>query len=200
MGWAGESVLEQVSKSSEDEGSYTPRPEDLNIPHVTPLAGFSRPDLTSFARLDGLGLAATGQRLEPERAVVACRVVEPYQWCRRCGCEGMVRDSVIRRLAHEPLGWRPTVLEVTVRRYRCIECGHVWRQDTTAAAEPRARLSRAAVRWALEGLIVAHLTVAGRRGSRGCVGYRQQRRPGRTQARLDRDRVPLRWCHDHRGR
>jgi transposase len=36
----------------------------------------------------------------------------------------------------------------------------VWRQDTTAAAEPRAKLSRAALRWALEALVLYHLTVA----------------------------------------
>jgi transposase len=63
-------------------------------------------------------------------------------------------------LAHEPLGWRPTTLLVTIRRYRCGDCGHVWRQDTSRAAEPRARLSRRGLRWALEGIVVAHLTVA----------------------------------------
>ncbi len=67
---------------------------------------------------------------------------------------------MIRRLAHEPLGWRPTVLEVTVRRYRCTGCGHVWRQDTSRAAEPRAKLSRRGLRWALEGIVCQHLTVA----------------------------------------
>ncbi|KAA1376148.1 transposase [Aeromicrobium fastidiosum] len=127
---------------------------------ATPPAGLGRPDLTAFARLDGLGLSVTGQRLEPDRAVLACRVVEPDHWCRRCGSEGAARDTVIRRLAHEPLGWRPTVLEVVVRRYRCADCGHVWRQDTSAAAEPRAKLSRTGLRWALEGIVVAHLTVA----------------------------------------
>ena len=116
--------------------------------------------MTTFCRVDELGLVVVGQRLEPQRAVLACRVVEQDQWCRRCGCEGVVRDTVVRRLAHEPLGWRPTVLEVTIRRYRCTGCGHVWRQDTTRAAEPRARLSRRALRWALEGLVVQHLTVA----------------------------------------
>ncbi|MEE8888956.1 MAG: ISL3 family transposase, partial [Acidipropionibacterium acidipropionici] len=70
------------------------------------------------------------------------------------------RDTVVRRLAHEPLGWRPTTLEVVVRRYRCSGCGYVWRQDTTAAAEPRAKLSRRALRWALEGIVVQHLSVA----------------------------------------
>ena len=123
-------------------------------------ATFACPDLTTFCRLDELGLAVTGQRLEPDRAVLACRVVEPDQWCRRCGCEGTPRDTVVRRLAHEPLGWRPTTLEVTVRRYRCIGCGHVWRQDTTQAAEPRAKLSRRGLRWALTALVVQHLTVA----------------------------------------
>jgi transposase len=63
-------------------------------------------------------------------------------------------------LAHEPLGWRPTTLEVTIRRYRCTGCGHVWRQDTSRAAEPRAKLSRRGLRWALEGIVCQHLTVA----------------------------------------
>ena len=123
-------------------------------------ATFACPDLTTFCRLDELGLEVTGQRLEPDRAVLCCRVVEPDEWCRRCGCQGTPRDTVVRRLAHEPLGWRPTLLEVTVRRYRCADCGHVWRQDTTKAAEPRSKLSRRALRWALEGLVVAHLTMA----------------------------------------
>jgi len=123
-------------------------------------ATFAAPCLTTFARLDELGLEVVGQRVEPGRAVLACRVVDPDQWCRRCGCEGSVRDSVIRQLAHEPLGWRPTILLVRVRRYRCTGCGHVWRQDTSKAAEPRSKLSRRGLRWALEGLVVGHLTVA----------------------------------------
>ena len=123
-------------------------------------ATFARPDLTTFARLDELGLEVIGQRLEPGRAVLACRVLEPDQWCRRCGCEGLARDTVTRCLAHEPLGWRPTTLVVTIRRYRCTGCGHVWRQDTSAAAEPKAKLSRRGLRWALEAIVVQHLTVA----------------------------------------
>ncbi len=125
-----------------------------------PDATFSVPDLTTFARLDELGLVVLGQRLESGRAVLACRVSEPDEWCRRCGCEGTPRDSLVRRLAHEPFGWRPTTLLVTVRRYRCIGCGHVWRQDTTAAAEPRAKLSRGGLRWALQGIVVQHLSMA----------------------------------------
>lgn len=101
----------------------TSHPEDLDVHDAT----FARPELTTFCRLDELGLEAVGQRREPDRAVLACRVVEPDQWCRRCGCEGAPRDTVVRRLAHEPLGWRPTTLEVVVRRYRCTGCGHVWR-------------------------------------------------------------------------
>jgi transposase len=125
-----------------------------------PDATFGCPDLTTFAGVDELGLEVTGQRLAPDRAVLACRVVEADRWCRRCGCEGAPRDTVTRRLAHEPLGWRPTTLLVTIRRYRCSECGHVWRQDTSLAAEPRAKLSRRGLRWALEGIVCQHLTVA----------------------------------------
>jgi len=125
-------------------------------------ATFVRPDLGAFCRLDELGLEVVGQRLEPDRAVLACRV-EPGEldrWCRRCGAEGVPRDTVTRRLAHEPFGWRPTTLLVTIRRFRCTGCRHVWRQDTGRAAEPRARLSRRALRWALEAIVCQHLTIA----------------------------------------
>ncbi|MHB1290457.1 transposase, partial [Georgenia sp.] len=125
-----------------------------------PDATFVRPDLTTFARLDELGLEVVGQRLEPDRAVLACRVARPDNWCRRCGCEGAPRDAVVRELAHEPLGWRPTTLLIRVRRYRCTGCGHVWRQDTSKAAQARAKLSRRGLRWALEGIVCQHLSVA----------------------------------------
>ena len=63
---------------------------------------FAAPDLTTFCRLDELGLEAVGQRLEPDRAVIECRLIDSDPWCRKCGAEGVVRDTVVRRLAHEP--------------------------------------------------------------------------------------------------
>ncbi len=125
-----------------------------------PDATFACPDLSAFCRLEELGLEVTGQRLEPDRAVLACRVTKPDRWCRRCGCQGSPRDSVTRELAHEPCGWRPTTLLVTVRRYACTGCGHVWRQDLRKAAAPRAKLSRGGLRWALAAIVCQHLTVA----------------------------------------
>ena len=125
-----------------------------------PNTTFDRPDLSAFTRLDDLGLEVTGQRIEPDHAVLACRITGEDRWCRRCGCQGEARDTVVRRLAHEPCGWRPTIVHVSVRRYRCETCAHVWRQDMSQAADPRAKLSRAAVRWALMGVVVHHVTVA----------------------------------------
>lgn len=122
-------------------------------------ATFTTPDLTTFTGLDALGLQAVGQCLQPDRAVLACTVIAEDRWCRRCGSEGRVRDSIVRELAHAPLGWRPTTLQVRLRRYRCTGCGHVWRQDLCHAAAPRAKLTRAALAWALEGLVVAHLSM-----------------------------------------
>ena len=156
--------------------------------------------LTSFCRLDELGLEAVGQRVDPDRAVLACRVVEPGRWCRRCGCEGAPRDTVTRRLAHEPLGWRPTVLLVTIRRYRCAGCGHVWRQDTSKAAWPRAKLSRRGLRWALEGIVCQHLSIARVAEGLGVVEHRQRRGPGRGQAGTDRGSAPVRRREGHRRR
>lgn len=65
---------------------------------------------------------------------------------------GVVRDTVVRCLAYLPYGSHPTILHVSVRRYRC--------QNMSATADPRAKLSRAAVRWALISVVVHHLTVA----------------------------------------
>ena len=103
-------------------------------------ATFGAPDLTTFARLDELGLEVTGQLISDEETVLACRVVETDDWCHRCGCQGIPRDTVVRRLAHEPCGWRPTILHVSVRLYRCPECAHVWRQDMSQAADLRVKL------------------------------------------------------------
>jgi len=50
-------------------------PGDLDVPDVT----FACPDLSTVCRLDERGLEVTGQRLEPDRAVLACRVVGPDQ-------------------------------------------------------------------------------------------------------------------------
>ncbi len=122
-------------------------------------ATFTAPDLTTFCRLDNLGLVATGQHLTPAKAVLACRPVEPDDWCHRCGCHGAPRDSVVRELSHVPFGWRPTTLQVRLRRYLCTGCGHVWRQGLTSAAQPRSCLSRGALRWALEALVVNHLSM-----------------------------------------
>src|SRR3954464_14196332 len=73
--------------------SHAAQPEDLDVSDAT----FVRPDLTTFCRLDELGLVVVGQHLEPDRAVLACRVAvdpddpeegEADRWCRRCGGGG----------------------------------------------------------------------------------------------------------------
>jgi len=123
-------------------------------------ATFSSPDLTVFCRLDELGLEVVGQRVDAERAWLECRIVGLDDFCRRCGTQAMLRDTVTRTLAHAPFGHRPTTLLVRVRRYRCESCRRVWRQDMTRAAEPRSKLSRGGLAWALAGLVILHLTVA----------------------------------------
>ena len=125
-----------------------------------PDATFCCPDLDSFCLLDRLGLSVTGQQIHDDHAVLACRVLEPDDWCHECGARGAPRDTVLRQLAHVPLGWRPTILAVRVRRYRCTGCGHVWRQDISAAAAPRAKMSRHAVLWALKSVVINRLSIA----------------------------------------
>ncbi|MBC7632678.1 MAG: transposase [Flavobacterium sp.] len=108
----------------------------------------------------------TGQQVSTGHRVLACRVVEPDDvterscWCTRCEQLGGPRDTVVRRLTHVPVGWRPTLLHVSVRRYRCPGCGHAWRQDTAAVAAPRSKLSRSAVLWALKSVVVDRMAIA----------------------------------------
>ena len=156
-------------------------------------ATFARPDLTTFCRLDDLGLEVVGQHLEPDRAVLACRVREPDRWCRRCGGEGVARDSVTRRLAHEPFGWRPTTLLVTVPRYRCSElpaCLASGPQPGGGAAG-QAHPRRAALGAGRDRLSAPDRR-PGRRGPRGGVEHRQRRGPGRGQAGPYRRPGPVR--------
>ena len=135
--------MEFSRSSSEDSGMYR--------------AAFVCPVPAVLARLDELGLETVGQYLESKWVILACGVVEPDRWC---GCKGAPRGTVVRSLAHEPFSWWPTRLLVTVRRYWCRGCGQVRRQDTARVAEPRARSSRPAARWALDGIVVAHVTLA----------------------------------------
>lgn len=123
-------------------------------------ATFVTPDLIVFCRFDELGLVAVGQWLVPDRAVIECRVAGPDPWCRGCGSRALSRGTDTRQLAHEPFGHRPTMLLVRVRRYKCSGCGRSWREDLTAAAAERAKLSRRGMRWALEGIVIDHLTVS----------------------------------------
>jgi len=123
-------------------------------------ATFCSPDLDSFCRLDRLGLSVIGQQIHDDHTVLRCRVLEPDDWCHACGAQGRPSDTVLRELAHVPLGWRPTILQLRVRRYRCTGCGHVWRQNTEQAAAPRAKLSQHAVLWALKGVVIDRLSIA----------------------------------------
>ena len=144
-----------MSRPSEDGSSYTAHLKDLDVANPT----FAIPDIDSFCLVDQLGLTITGQHLEERRAVLECRVLQHDPWCRDCGAEGVSIGTVVRQLAHVPLGWRPTTLLVRVRRYRCADCSRVWRQDTNCAAAPRAKLSRHAVLWALKSLVIDRMSV-----------------------------------------
>lgn len=68
----GTSVPAWVSRSSEVGSSRTFHLEDLGVHDAT----FTTCGLTTFCWLDDLGTEALGQRLEPERAVLACQIVE----------------------------------------------------------------------------------------------------------------------------
>jgi transposase len=123
-------------------------------------ATFGAPDLMTFCNVGALGLTVTGQHVDARRAVLECHVVDADDLCRACGGRGRPLGTVSRTLAHEPFGGRPTTLLVRIRRYRCTACARFWLQDTSAAAQPRAKVSRGGLGWALRALVVDHLSVS----------------------------------------
>jgi transposase len=122
-------------------------------------ATFGAPDLTTICNLVSLGLVVVGQRVDARGSVLDCYVVDADDSCRACVGRGRPLGSVSRRVAHVPFRTRPTTLLVRVRCYRCTLWGHFWSQDTSAAAEPRAKVSQGALAWALRALVVDHLSV-----------------------------------------
>ena len=127
-----------------------------------PETTFTDPDLTTFLGLDALGLTAVGQHLTSTKAIVECRMPIGFEdpFCRAYGAQGQARGTVVRRLAHLPVGWRPTQLVVRLRRFACTCCRRVWRQDTSSLAEPRTRLIHAAVEWGLRALALECMSVS----------------------------------------
>lgn len=123
---------------------------------------FTSPDLDAFCLLNTLNLTVTGRAVDTDHAVLECRTTTefPDSWCRECGAEGVPRETTVRKLVHVPLGWRPTILHVRVRRYRCPTCTRVWREDLTQIAAPRAKLSRSAVLWALKCLVIDRMSIS----------------------------------------
>lgn len=121
---------------------------------------FSTPDLDAFCLLDHYGVTVTGQHINHDQAALECRVVEADSFCRQCGGQARVRGSLVRRVTHVPLGWRPTQLHLRLRRYRCDDCACVWQQDTTSVVAPEAKLSHAAALWALKSVVIDRVSIA----------------------------------------
>src|SRR5699024_9744931 len=130
--------------------------KDLDVSKPT----FSTPHLDAFCQLEHYGVTVTGQHINHDQAALECRVVEADSFCRQCGGQARVRGSLVRRVTHVPLGWRPTQLHLRLRRYRCDDCACVWQQDTTSVVAPEAKLSHAAALWALKSVVIDLTPVA----------------------------------------
>ena len=112
------------------------------------------PCLDTFCRLGRLGLSVTAQRVEPDHTVLRCRPTTPPLPCPGCARPGVRHDAVLRRLVHVPLGWKPTILEVVVPRYRCWPCRRIWRHSITTAAPSKGKLSREVIMVAVTSIVV----------------------------------------------
>lgn len=79
--------------------------------------------------------------------------------------------TVPRPLAHVPLGWRPTILHLRVRRYRCEHCQLVWSQGLENSCAARSKLTRRAVLWALKALAMDRMSISRSAAARGVPWY-----------------------------
>lgn len=118
------------------------------------------PCLDTFCRLDRLGLSVMAQQVEPDHTVLRCRPTTLPSPCPSCGVPGVRHDAVLRRLAHVPLGWKPTILEVVIPRYRCWSCRRVWRHSIEAAVLSKGKLSRDAVMLAVKSVVIDRMSIA----------------------------------------
>ena len=118
------------------------------------------PCLDQFCRLDRLGLSVVAQRVEPGYTMLSCVPTTAPTPCPVCGHSGRRHDTVIRRVAHVPFGWKPTILEVRAPRYRCRPCGQIWRHNLQAAAPSRSKLSRDAITLAVKSVVIDRMSIA----------------------------------------
>ncbi len=166
-------------------------------------ATFACPDLTTFCRLDELGLEVTGQRLEPDRAVLAL----PGRGAAMSGAIGAAAwaNPATRWCAGWPTSrsgggprscWSPSGATAA---QNAITCGV---RTLAKAAARRSKLSRrgaGAGRW--KALVVAHLTVARVAEGLGVAwGTANDAVLDRRPAGPDRRPAPLRRRDGDRGR
>lgn len=110
--------------------------------------------------LDECGVTITGQHIGRRNIILECRMTSTGEPCSSCGSPGIPRGTVSRTLIHAPQGLKPVTLVVRVRRFTCAVCKTVWRQDISRLACPKAKLSHAAVVWALFYVVVNRMSIA----------------------------------------
>ena len=157
------------------------------------------PCLDAFCRLNQLGLSVTCQRIESDHTVLCCRPTTPPSPCPGCAGQGVCHDSVTRRLVHVPYGWKPTILEVVVPRYKCRSCRRVWRHDIRTAAPSQGKLSRDAVIQAVKSIVVDRIIarVATNLGVAWNTACDAILAAGNEV--IHRQCWPPQWCHHTRG-
>ncbi|PWF81594.1 hypothetical protein DEJ38_07435 [Kocuria rosea] len=77
-----------------------------------------------------------------------------------CGATGGWHDTFTRWFTHLPVGRAATKLQVQAPRYRCRGCGKVWRHRLRTVAQPRSKLTRSAVWWALCQVVLDHCSIS----------------------------------------
>ncbi len=118
------------------------------------------PDLNTFARIDVLGLEVQAQQVWPDKTTLFCKPVLPDDTCPGCGGTGGWHDSFIRWFTHLPVGRAATKLQVRAPRYRCRNCGRVWRHRLRTVAAPRSKLTHSAVWFALQEVVLDHCSIS----------------------------------------
>lgn len=121
---------------------------------------FSAPDIDALCMLDSYGVTVMGQYVTAKQIAFESRILEADNFCRHCGGQARIRGTLVRKVTHVPIGWRPTQLHLRLRRYRCDDCSRVWQQDTTSVVATGEKLSYPAALWALKSVVIDRVSIA----------------------------------------
>lgn len=129
--------------------------------------------------LPDIGLYSIGFHVEQRRwgqlgrrrvNIIDCNMLKEVTTCPHCGGPSLVRKTRFREFCHEPMGLRPVVLRVRIRKRSCPQCARVWSADCSliAGRNGGGKLTKKAVAYALSAVVLDSMSIRSVARNLGC--------------------------------